>query len=127
MNRVRIAKIASLAALVAPLGGCGSFNWSMLNPLSWWSGPPAERAQTLPSDATAYACDGAKKLVVRYLSGEKSVMIVFPEREFRLDQTASGSGIRYTNGTTTLSSKDDDVTLEESGSVTFANCRKTAT
>jgi membrane-bound inhibitor of C-type lysozyme len=109
--------------LAASLAGCGSFSVGSLNP---WSGP-VERARTTPADVTAYACDSGKRLAVRQLTG--AVMIVFPEREFRLDQAPSASstsGARFTNGSTTLQSQGDQVSLEEEGAVTYSNCRKAA-
>jgi membrane-bound inhibitor of C-type lysozyme len=51
---------------------------------------------------------------------------VFQEREFRLDQAPSASGARFTNGSTTLQSQGDQVSLEEEGAVTYSNCRKAA-
>jgi len=121
MNLIDSGKpcVVLLAALLA---GCGGFSLDRLNP---WSSP-TERLQALPSDATAYACDGGKRLVVRYLPGEASVMIVFPEREFRLDRAASGSGTRYTNGIGTLENKGDEATYEEAGAAAYSNCKKAA-
>jgi membrane-bound inhibitor of C-type lysozyme len=113
--------------LAASLAGCGTFSIDSLNP---WSGP-VERPRTSPADGAAYACDGARRLVIRNLADAKSVMIVFPEREFRLDQApsaASTSGARhtrYTNGSTTLQSDGDQASLEEEGAVTYSNCRRT--
>jgi membrane-bound inhibitor of C-type lysozyme len=107
--------------LAASLAGCGGFSVGSLNP---W-GDPVERVRTTAADATAYACDNAKRLVVRQLPG--AVMIVFAEREFRLDQAPSASstsGARFTNGSTTLQSQGDQVSLEEEGAVTYSNCRK---
>jgi membrane-bound inhibitor of C-type lysozyme len=89
-----------------------------------WSGP-IEQKQTLPADATAYACNDAKRLVVRRSPGTNSVMIMFPEREFRLDQVPADPA-RYSNGSTTLQTRGDEVSLEEEGKLTYANCRKAA-
>lgn len=124
MKFVRFAKTGMGTVLAASLAGFGGFNFSMgsLNP---WSGP-VERTRTLPADATEYACDAAKRLVVRHLTGGNAVMIVFPEREFRLDQAPQADGARYTNGSTTLQSQGDRVSLEEEGAVTYSNCRKAA-
>ncbi len=122
MERIGIGKLGAALLLAALLGGCGGFGIERLNP---WSSP-AEQVQSLPSDATAYACDGGKRLVVRHLQDGNSVMIVLPEREFRLDRAQSGSGVRYTNGTDTLHSKGDEATFEEAGTTTYANCRKAA-
>lgn len=106
--------------LAATLAGCGGANFSIssLNP---WSGP-VERGRVVPAGATEYACDGGKRLVVQPLSG--AVMIMFPERDFRLDQAPSAPGARYTNGSTTLLLTGDQVSLEEQGTVTYKACRK---
>jgi membrane-bound inhibitor of C-type lysozyme len=112
-------------ALVTALAGCGSFNigsFSIGN-LNPWSGP-VERVQSAPVDATTYTCEGGKRLVVRYLSADKTVMIVFPEREFRLD--AAPGGANYTNGGTTLTAQGDEVALEEAGAKTYTSCKKAA-
>jgi membrane-bound inhibitor of C-type lysozyme len=107
MKRVAIALVATLVA------GC-----------SWFGmGSDTGSAPQLPPDAVAYQCDQGKRLVVRYPSGAKYVIVMLPDREFRLDQTASGSGIRYSNGRTTLQAKGDEVSLEEGTVTTFANCK----
>jgi len=58
---------------------------------------------------------------VRYLAADKTVMIVFPEREFRLDATPAGG---YSNGSTTLTAQGDETVLEEAGAKTYTNCKK---
>ena len=121
MKLIDIGAAGTCFALAASLAGCGGFSLSSLNP---WSGS-TERTRTAPADATVYQCSDAKRLTVRYLAGTNSAMIVFREREFRLDQAASAPG-RYTNGSTTLLSKGEETSLEEEGAVTYANCRRAA-
>ena len=122
MKFIHFANTGLVTVLAASLAGCGGFSVGKLNP---WSGP-VERVRTTPADATEYACEGAKRLVVRNLAGSNAVMIVFREREFRLDQAPSASGTRYTNGSTNLQRQGDQVSLEEEGAVTYSNCRKAA-
>lgn len=121
MNTIGYAKAGCGVALAAALGGCGGFSLGSLNP---WSGA-VERVQAAPADATTYVCEGGKRLVVRYLAADKTVMIVFPEREFRLDATPAPAG-SYSNGRTTLTAQGDAVALEEAGAKTYTNCKKTA-
>jgi hypothetical protein len=102
MNSARIFFV--LAASIA-LAGCAS---------------DGERPR-YPADATVYPCDAGKTLVVRYVDGGKSVMIVYPEREFRLDKVPAGT--RYTNGRTTLHLRTDSVALEENGQPLFTECK----
>jgi membrane-bound inhibitor of C-type lysozyme len=79
-----------------------------------------------PADATIYMCDADKQLVVQYLEDGKSAMVIYPERDFRLDQVAAASGVRYSNGLTTLHTKGPEAFLEEGGQTLFANCKSTA-
>jgi len=116
-----IAGAGLAVALSAALAGCSGFSVDSMNP---WGGP-AERAQTLPPDTTAYSCSGGKRLLVQRLSGPHAVMILFREYQFRLDQ-APGDPARYSNGSTTLQTKGEVVSLEEEGKVTYADCRKAA-
>lgn len=104
------------AGAVAALAGCSS----------WWpfgSTPAADRPW-YPADAAVYKCDGNKTLVVRYLEGAKAAMVMFPEREFRLDATRAASGVGYSNGRTDLRTQGDDAQLEEDGKRLFENCKR---
>jgi membrane-bound inhibitor of C-type lysozyme len=117
-----ISSRALLAMLVATLASaaCGG---------SWWpfGGGGAELRPRLPAGATEYACAANQTLIVRYTSDGKSAWVIYPDREFRLDRTASDSGDRYTNGVSTLMTEGDETSLEEGGSRLFAACkRKTA-
>ena len=120
MKLMKWARSGVGVTIAASLAGCGSLSMDSLNP---WS-DPVERARMDPVDATVYACDGDQRLVVRYLSSPKAAMIVFNEREFRLDPVPAAQGARYTNGVTTLQSAGDTVSLEEAGTTTYSNCRK---
>ena len=111
---------AAIAAGMVQLSAC-SVN---LNPVTWWSGPE-ERVPERLAGVTRYQCDAGKILEVRYAADGQSAMIIFPEREFRLDRASAASGAPYTNGRTTLSSKGDEAFLEENKTVTFANCKQT--
>jgi membrane-bound inhibitor of C-type lysozyme len=99
--------LASGALLVS---GCSLWPWSV----------PEPQAPRLPADTRVYSCDGNKRLMFRPVNDSKSMMLMFPEREFRLDRGAAG---QYTNGHTTLTVTGDEARLEEAGSVTLVNCR----
>src|SRR6185369_16200404 len=98
------------------LSGC---SMSSLYP---WSGP-TERSR-VPTDATAYACNGGKTLYVRYGPSAQYAMVLLPDREFRLDAEAGPAASKFTNGRTTLAVKDGEVSLEENGSVLYGGCKK---
>lgn len=57
---------------------------------------------------------------MRYLDNG-AAWVILPEREFRLNKTASGT--RYSNGSFTLDLKDDGATLSDGAAVTHAGCK----
>jgi membrane-bound inhibitor of C-type lysozyme len=102
---------AMLFAVTITVAGCGS--WSP------FSGPTEQ--SRIPRDAVVYQCEGSKTLAVRIEENGKSAMVIFPEREFRLDQT---DGARYSNGRTTLHLEDSGAWLEENQARTYSDCKK---
>jgi membrane-bound inhibitor of C-type lysozyme len=120
--RKRAGRVVIGVSLTAALAGCSGFNLGWMNP--WRSAP--ENRDTVPAGASVYACNEGKRLIVRPLSGTSSVMIVFREREFRLDPAPAATD-RYSNGSTTFVTRADEAFLEEDGAVTYANCKRAAT
>ena len=102
---------AMLFAVTITVAGCGS--WSP------FSGP-AEQSR-IPRDAAVYQCEGGKTLAVRVEENGKSAMVIFPEREFRLEQTDSA---RYSNGRTTLHLEGSEAWLEENQTRVYSDCEK---
>jgi len=92
----------------------------------WWpfGGSSQPAPERIPAGATEYACADNKRLLVRYTPDGKSAWVIYPDREFRLDRVASGSGERYTNGSTTLATQGDEVLLEADGARQFGGCKK---
>jgi membrane-bound inhibitor of C-type lysozyme len=110
---LRHASRLLVLALAVWLGGC-----------SWWPwGGSSGDVPRVPRGATVYKCDGGKEFYVRYVDGGKSAMVIYPEREFRLDTVETGSGARYSNGRTTLSTSGTEATLEEGGNIVFSGCK----
>jgi hypothetical protein len=103
------------AALLAALGGCST----------WWpfGSSGEEQKPRLPEGAVEYSCAQGKQLVVRFTADRKSAWVYFPDREFRLDRT--GSDERYGNGVSTLVVRDEVVSLDADGGLTFAECART--
>ena len=105
------------AVLTALAAGCGTVE-------RMWSG--ATEQKRVRVGVTEYDCDANKKLLVRFDAGSKSAWVIFPEREFRLDQVPGDSAARYSNGRATLSTSGDEASLEEASAVTYANCKRSA-
>ena len=100
------------------LAGCGGMSW-----LPWSSSSGEEGAPRTPPGAKGYACEGGKRLLVRYAPDTKSVMVIYANGEFRLDRVASASGEQFSNGPTILAIRDGEAMMEESGTVQFAKCK----
>lgn len=108
---MKLANSAMLLVLASAVAGCGT--WSP------WSGPTEQ--SRIPRDAAVYQCEGGKTLAVRIDENGKSAMVIFPEREFRLDQADNA---RYSNGRTTLHMSDSEAWLEEGDKRTFNDCKR---
>jgi len=117
----RITPVAAFAgaSLVASivLSACSSVNlWP-------FGGDQEQDTSRTPAGATAYACDGATRLFVRYLDNGAAAWVILPDREFRLNKLTSASGTSYSNGNATLDIKDDGVTLFDGAKATYAGCK----
>lgn len=108
---MKLETSAMLLVIATAVTGCGT--WSP------WSGP-AEQSR-IPRDAAVYQCEGGKTLAVRVEENGKSAMVIFPEREFRLEQTDSA---RYSNGRTTLHLEGSEAWLEENQTRVYSDCEK---
>ncbi len=108
---MKLETSAMLLVIATAVAGCGT--WSP------WSGPTEQ--SRIPRDAAVYQCEGGKTLAVRVEESGKSAMVIFPEREFRLDQT---EGTRYSNGRATLLAADNEAWLEEGDNRTFNDCKR---
>ncbi len=124
MNRMAPSTVGMLAPLLAAsllLSACGGINFGRL---SFWTNEPAEQQSPRLVGATQYACEGNKRLAVRFGAAGQPVMVIFPEREFRLDPQPAGAGTRHSNGTTTLLTQGDEATLEEGGQPVLTGCKR---
>jgi len=115
----RIARKAALACATLTLSACSSVSVNL-----WpFGGDKEQDPSRTPAGATAYQCEGGKRLFVRYLDNGAAAWVILPEREFRLNKTASGSGTRYSNGSATLDIKDGGATLADGAAATYAGCK----
>lgn len=106
-----------ILALSVALSGCST---------SWlpWSRSDDEQPRRLPEGAVELHCAQAKTLLVRYAADGKSVWVMLPDREFRLDRGAAAGGERYGNGTTTMLVQAEGIALDIDGTRQFSDCRR---
>jgi len=115
----RITRKAALACATLILSACGSVNVNL-----WpFGGDKEQDPSRTPAGATAYQCEGGKRLFVRYLDDGAAAWIILPGREFRLNKTAAASATRYSNGSATLELKDGGATLSDGATVTHGGCK----
>ena len=124
VSRTHSITIVTIAAALS-VSGCKGVNITDFIPGTRGSGGVEQ--SRIPPGARVYDCDGGKRLYVRYAGDAKWAMVVFPDREFRLDRVTSGPGERYSNGRANLIAQTDHVALDEGGAVLYANCKPAAT
>ena len=102
------------------VAGCGAEKFVRLG---FWTNEPTEQQSPRLVGATQYTCDGNKRLAVRFAAAGQPAMVIFPEREFRLDPVKEAAG-RYTNGRSTLVVEGESASLDEGGTPVLANCKR---
>ena len=110
----------ALAAACLVAAGCSNV------PLWPFGGDGARERSRTPSDATEFLCEGGKRLYVRTQNQGASVWVILPEREFRLDRSASAEGGTYSNGQTTLVVNGAEAALSEGAAVLYGGCKSGA-
>ena len=116
-----VARAAAYLSIGAVMAGCGTVE----RVGDWWRGGAVEAPRLAPG-VGEYRCDGGKSFQARFDTATKSAWVRFPDREFRLDAVPGGGEGRYTNGRTTLNTKDDEAFLTEGTAVSYANCKRAA-
>lgn len=111
----------TLLALLAVLGlpACGSVNVNL-----WPFGEErtTERSR-VPANATAYQCDGDRKLYVRMLDNGAAAWVILPEREIRLEKTGAAAATNYAYRSTLLEIKGAEAVLLEGAKPVLTGCK----
>ena len=115
----RITPAAALTCATLMLSACSSMN---VNLWPFGGGQEQDPSRT-PAGATAYQCEGGKRLFVRYLDNGAAAWVILPDREFRLNKATAGAGTSYSNGSAMLDIKDGGATLSDGATVTHAGCK----
>ncbi len=97
--------------------GCGSINlWP-------FGGGQTTQVARGPDNATEYRCEGGKAFHVRSLDAGKSVWLMLPDRQVRLDQVTSDAGSRYTNGIAVLRINGAEAALTDGPAIAYSGCK----
>jgi hypothetical protein len=114
MRRTTILLLAML------LAGCGNIGL----PASLWPfGGDAKERSREPENATAYRCDGARKLYVRMLENGAAAWVILPERELRLEKSGASAGTNYSYRSTLLEIRGNEATLFEGPKPILTGCK----
>jgi membrane-bound inhibitor of C-type lysozyme len=117
-DHIMVKTTSSVFIAAVMLGGCGGGGWTP------WSKSAADTTGPYtPPGAKGYACEGRKRLLVRFEGDSKSAWVIYPDREVRLNRAVAASGEQFSNARTTLTIKDGEAVLEEAGAVQFARCK----
>ena len=114
--------VFALLGFTLLIAGCST---DRMKKLMTWSNEPIDQSSQRLAGTTQYECDGARRLAVRFGAANQPVMMVFPDREFRLDPVAGSPG-RYSNTRSTFIVQGDTVTYEEPGTQPLTNCKRPA-
>lgn len=109
---------APALAILAVLGlsACGSVGL-------WPFGEETAERSRVPANATAYHCDGDRKLYVRLLDNGAAAWVILPEREIRLEKTGAAAGTNYAYRGTLLEIKGAEVVLLEGSKPVLTGCK----
>jgi len=69
-----------------------------------------------------YTCDGGKSFVLELYENVDIAFLIVPERRFYLHRMPSASGVKYSDGNTTLWLKGQNASVEIEGQSEFKNC-----
>ena len=122
MKHLSSSACVAIIGLPLLIAGCGSFSiWPFGESKS--SGVMVARG---PENATEYRCDTGKTFHVRTLEAGKSVWLILPDRQVRLDKAVGTADGRYTNGIAVLTITTDGAELTD-GPATYTACKVVGT
>ena len=74
-----------------------------------------------PEDSIEYNCDKKKTFFLSYLNEGKSVWVVLPDREFKLDQIDESQNI-YSNDITTIEMSSEIIQVINNNEILYDQC-----
>ena len=76
-----------------------------------------------PEESVQYNCDNQKIFYLLYLNEKKSVWVILPDREFRLNQVDESQNI-YTNNITTLEISPGHTQIKDKKEILYSQCEE---
>ena len=76
-----------------------------------------------PEDSIKYDCDKKKTFFLSYINKKKSVWLILPDREFRLNQIDGSENI-YTNNITTLEISPGHTQIKDKKEILYSQCEE---
>ncbi|MGQ0510067.1 MAG: hypothetical protein ACT4P9_05585 [Betaproteobacteria bacterium] len=115
----QLFRTALLVATSLALTACGGINVKL-----WPFGEDqATERSRVPANATAYQCDGDRKLYVRMLDNGAAAWVILPEREIRLERTGAAAATNYAYRGTLLEIKGTEAVLLEGSKPVLTGCK----
>ena len=74
-----------------------------------------------PEESVQYNCDNQKIFYLLYKKKKKSVWVILPDREFRLNQVDESQNI-YTNNITTLEISSGQTQIKDKKEILYSQC-----
>jgi len=115
----QLLRTTALATAVLALSACASVNVWPFNL------DKVERSRA-PANATAYQCDGGRRLYVRMLDNGTAAWVILPEREIRLEKTGAAAATNYAYRGTLLEIKGTEAALFEGSRPLLTGCKAAA-
>ncbi|WP_052049468.1 MliC family protein [Leptolyngbya sp. KIOST-1] len=78
--------------------------------------------ETLVDETVVFECPGGETITAQFVGTEEAVVTLPDQEPVTLPATEAASGARYSDGTTTLWNKGDDVLVEVDDTVVLADC-----
>ena len=110
-----------LLFLIGSLSACSFDKVPKIGNLSKIFSEESEEKSIRPENSVEYNCEKKKTFFLIYLNEKKSVWIIFPNREFKLNQVDESIS-KYTNDITTLEISAEKTQKKKEKEVLYKEC-----
>lgn len=111
----KLNRLFIVTCLIAMQPSCSSFSF---NPFS----TGVKEQSRVPSNATAYQCEGNQQFYVRMQNNGNDAWLIYPDHEVNLMNSADNKN-RFTSGVITLLLNGDQTTLNDGEKIAYTGCK----